>query len=150
MPASLGPYNGITWNWDDYDAVDNPYGLGNGGFREDTGLPLLLASFLLDAGMQFQMSATDTLAITGSASRVFTPATMRGVQVGQFMQATYNASNWMWGQITAVSATQVTILMSQSYGAGSYSAWTLNVTGPQAPAPTVDEGQLVLLARAMR
>jgi hypothetical protein len=138
MPATLGPYNGLTWNWDDYDASSNPRGLGNGGFREETGLKLLFESVLADVAASLRMTATDSVAI-GTGAKTFTPATMRGVTVGMDCYAIYDANNRIFGTITAVTATQVTITVPTggTTGSGTYASWTLQPTGPRGPEPNI-------------
>lgn len=149
MTVTLGPYNGLSWNWDDYDAVSNPRGLGKGGYREETGLKLLIDSFLADAASGLQMNAVDSVAI-GTGAKTFTPTTMRGVTVGMWMYAIYNGSNYMFGQVTAKTATQVTITVptGQAYGSGTYAAWTLQVSGPAGAEP--NPGKIIALADASK
>lgn len=147
MTATLGPYNGLTWNWDDYDSVSNPRGLGKGGYREETGLKLLFDSFLVDAASGLQMNATDSVAI-GTGAKTFTPTTMRGVTAGMWMYAIYDASNYLFGQVTTVTATQITITVptGQAYGSGTRAAWTLQVSGPAGAEPNL--GKVIALAAA--
>lgn len=131
MPATLGPYNGLTWNWDDYDAATNPRGLGKGGFREETGLKGLLDAVLADVGVSLQMAATDDVEI-GTGDKTFTPTVMRGVSVGMWCYAIYDADNYLFGQVTVKTSTQVTLTVpaGRAIGAGSYAVWTLQPTGP--------------------
>jgi hypothetical protein len=135
MPTGqLGPYNGLTWNWDDYDALTNPRGLGKGGYREETGLKLLFASHDADIAVGFQMSAADSLAIA-TGTKIFTPAVMRGVPVGAYLLALFDKDNWMYGQITAKDtlAGTVTLNVTQVAGSGTRAVWTLQPSSPQAP-----------------
>jgi hypothetical protein len=121
-------FDGTTYNSNGYDAVTNPGGLAEGGHRVNL-LPML-QDVLADVAVTLQMSSTTSLAI-GTGSKVFTPATMRGVAVGVFMFAIYDASNYMFGQVTTVSATQITVNVTATAGSGTYAAWTLQPTGPQ-------------------
>ena len=142
MPATLGPYNGLTWNWDDYDSSSNPRGLGKGGFREETGLKLLLNSVLADVAVSLQMTATDSVAIS-AGSKTFTPATMRGVTVGLPIWMIYDANNKMYGTIATVTATQITVTVAATgvTGSGTRAVWTLQPTGPAGPEPNL--GKLI-------
>lgn len=125
--------NGHAYNTDDYNAGSNAYGLGAGGWR------LLVTTFvydiLADAGIALQMTASDSLTI-GTGAKVFTPTTLRGVPVGAPVFALHDANNWMWGTVTALSATQVTITVTATAGAGTFASWTLQPSGPQGPVAT--------------
>jgi hypothetical protein len=120
-------FNGRTYNTDDYNTLSNPTGLGAGGAR--LLWSQLWTDIMTDVGVGFQMSAADSLAI-GTGAKVFTPATMRGVPIGSWVQVVNAASVWMWGQVTDKTATQITVDVSRTEGVGTYGAWTIQITGP--------------------
>lgn len=75
-------------------------------------------------------TSTDSISIgTGTKTLTYTSIPNLGWAVGQRLRFFNNASNYMEGVITAVSATSVTITSDLIQGSGSYSAWTISVTG---------------------
>lgn len=124
--------NGRTYNDDDISGA-NPTGLGAGGFK--TLWNQFVGDMLADVAVGFQMSSATNLAIAVGV-KVFTPATLRGVVVGGWIQAIKDAANYMWGQITAIDnvAKTITLNVTVAVGGGAYAAWTLQPTGPQGNA----------------
>lgn len=123
--------NGRTYNDDDISA-GNPTGLGAGGFK--TLWNQFVGDLLADLAIGLQMSSTTNLAI-GAGLKVFTPAVLRGVNVGGYIQAINDAGDWMWGQISAIDNVggTLTLNVTQIAGAGAHASWKLQPTGPQAP-----------------
>ena len=68
---------------------------------------------------------------------------MRGVVAGMQLLATYNGSNYMFGTITAVTATQVTMTVASGFttGSGTYSSWTLQPCGPPGAVSFASDAQ---------
>lgn len=133
--------NGHTYNDDDYNASTNPYGLGAGGFRILLGgTGQFLTDLLVDLGEVLQMSSVSSVAI-GTGAKTFTVATLRGVVVGMDCWAIYDASNRMFGTITAIDANagtvEITVASGNTTGSGTYATWTLQPTGPQGAAPSI-------------
>lgn len=111
--------NGTPWTFpddlSDYKQVDN--------------WPKVLDDVFADIANVLQMSATDSLSI-GSGTKVFNPAIMRAVKVGMHVQAIYDANNWMFGKITTLTASAITLTISTWEGSGTYAAWDLQPMPP--------------------
>lgn len=128
-------FNGHAYNTDDYNASTNPYGLGAGGARLIWNT--LWTDIMTDVSVGMQMSAADSITI-GTGSKTFTPAVLRGLPVGAPAWIIKDASNWMWGQVTAVTSTQITFNVTATNGSGTYTAWTIQPSGPQGPTATIN------------
>lgn len=75
-------------------------------------------------------TSTDSIAIgTGTKTLTYSSIPNLGWANGQRLRFYNNASNYMEGVITSVSSTSVTITSDLVQGSGSYSAWTISVTG---------------------
>lgn len=83
------------------------------------------------AGTTYVMETTSTTSNSISvASKTFNySATSLGWAIGTRIRAYNDASNYMSGVITAVSGISVTLDISYIVGSGTYTAWTLSVTG---------------------
>ena len=67
---------------------------------------------------------------TGAAVFTFNSAAPVGFFVGQRLRAVHTLSNYMEGQITALTATELTLNIDYTKGTGGpYTAWTIGVTG---------------------
>lgn len=123
-------FNGNTYNTRAYDAVTNPGGLDEGGFR--TNLLPMLEDVLEDVAVAGQMSSATSLAI-GTGSKTFTVGTFREPVIGEGMYAVYDATHYMWGTVSAYDAdlSTVTIDVTVTNLTGTYAAWTLKSTGPR-------------------
>lgn len=75
--------------------------------------------------------ASSTALTIGTGSRVFTTQTGMAYQVGTRVRAASaaNPSNYMEGIVTAYSGTFLTVNMSRTNGAGTFSDWMLSVAG---------------------
>jgi hypothetical protein len=91
------------------------------------------------AAADMTRSSTTNYAIASTGSKTFaytsTSANI-GWGIGMRIRAavTANPSTFMEGVITSVSTTQVIFTADNSAGSGSYSVWTLSVTGSVGPA----------------
>ena len=79
-------------------------------------------------------SATSVL--IGTGTQTFTTnlaATATAFSVGEYVRvyATASATNWMEGVITAFTGTTLTVNVTLTSGAGTFTAWTVSATGAQ-------------------
>ncbi|TNM61551.1 hypothetical protein FHN55_17005 [Streptomyces sp. NP160] len=77
-------------------------------------------------------STSSTSNAIGTGSKTFTTAAaMTGATVGQWVLITNTGTpaNFMRGQVTALSGTSITINVTEAGGSGTFTAWTLSVTG---------------------
>jgi hypothetical protein len=84
------------------------------------------------AGENAIVTRTSTSSISiGTGSRTFgyASATNLGWVVGSRLRSSNSASNWVEGVITSVSATSVTINVDLTSGSGSFSSWSIALTG---------------------
>jgi hypothetical protein len=76
------------------------------------------------------VSATSTTIGTGSKTfTVNTDAADSAFIVGNRVRVIYNSTNYMDGVITAYSGTSMTVLVDGTAGSGTYTAWTVSLTG---------------------
>lgn len=98
------------------------------------------------------VTATSTTSLSVSAaSKTFTTQANKYFPVGIFLLIVSDAApstNWMHGQVTAYSGTQLTINVTTSTGSGTHSDWTISLSGPVGPtgsagAPGAGTGDVV-------
>jgi len=80
---------------------------------------------------QFLETSSTSFSI-GTGSKVFTVSGGKAFVVGNFVLVTDDAApttNWMFGQITAYSGTSMTINVTVVAGSGTFTAWTISVSG---------------------
>jgi len=74
-------------------------------------------------------SITSLLIGSGTKTATYTSSSNLGWLVGTRLRFAYNASNYMEGAVTAVSATSVTITSDNILGSGTYTAWNIGIAG---------------------
>lgn len=93
---------------------------------------------------QIQSTSTTSLSIANSASKTFTTQAGKYFSPGIYVLAVETSApttNWMHGQITSYSGTQLVITTDAIAGTGSYADWTISLSGPIGPAgPTGPTG----------
>ncbi len=83
------------------------------------------------AAAQLIGSSTTSTAV-GTGTKVFTTQSSKFFGVGTDLLITSDANpttNFMLGRVTAYSGTSLTVDVSQSFGSGSFSDWTIRVSG---------------------
>jgi hypothetical protein len=124
--------------------ASGPYGatgasgvIGSSGSTGPTG-PQGATGLTGATGSTFFLTSTDSKSIAvGSASfNTAQNVPASGFKAGQYVYvvSVANASNYMAGYITAVAATNITVLVSYIAGSGTISSWTFVLAG--APGPT--------------
>lgn len=68
--------------------------------------------------------STSTTSATMAAGSVTLAVTVT-YQVGSYVRATYDGSNWMSGRVTASTGSSVTLWVDRVVGAGTYASWTV-------------------------
>lgn len=128
--------NGNTYNDGAYDAVTNPYGLANGGHRQNNNLINMLLDVLADASSPLLDSSETSLTI-GTGSKTVTLQDNRPIPAGAycFLINTADPTKWMWGQVTDHTGASLTVDVTSTNGAGSgITTWTIQPSGPQGAA----------------
>ena len=87
-------------------------------------------------------TSTTTLTINGG-SQVLTTQAGLGYTVGQRVRASYSATRYMEGYITAYSGTTLTFTCDYKAGTGSYDAWVLSPTTEQIVPEGGSTGQVL-------
>lgn len=122
-------------------APDNSLGADD-QFYIDTDSPITIygpkAAGVWPAGVQLEADDGSIVAVTsttslsiGTGTRIFTFAStpLIGWVVGTRLRASFDASNWMEGEVTAVSSTSVTIDVDLIAGSGTRASWGITITG---------------------
>lgn len=82
---------------------------------------------------------------TGSKVFTFNSAAPVGFYVGQRLRAVHTLSNYMEGQVVALTATELTLNIDYTKGTGGpYTDWTIGVTG-DTPSNDFNETNLALI-----
>lgn len=86
-------------------------------------------------------AGTSTTSMTiGTGTQTFTTQTGKAWQVGQpaMIASTASPLNWMAGTITAynTSTGAMTVVTARASGTGTFTAWTVSLTGPVVPDQT--------------
>lgn len=130
--------NGITYNDGAWDPVTNPYGLANGGWRQNSNLINMLLDVLADAssGMVDTSSSSHTI---GAGSKVFALNSNRAIAEGSpvFIIDTDTPTNFMWGQVTDHTGANLTVNVVYFEGSGTDNDWTIQPSGPRGTAGEV-------------
>ena len=82
-------------------------------------------------------SATSTLVGTGAKS--FTTQSGKQFQAGMWLLVVRTAAptTWMLGQVTSYSGTSLVMSISSTNGSGTYTDWSIGVSGPQGAAGSI-------------
>jgi len=122
---------GKPYNDGDWDAVDNPYGLGQGGHRQNNNFINLLLDLLSEASPALQDTSTTSLAI-GTGSKTLTLANNRPIPEGAdcYIIDAVTPANRMFGTVTDHTANQLTVNVTQAIGSGTHTSWIVQPTGP--------------------
>lgn len=93
---------------------------------------------------QIQSTSTTSLSIANSASKTFTTQSGKYFSPGVYVLAVETSApttNQMHGVITSYTGTQLVITTDAIKGSGTYSDWTINLSGPIGPTgPTGPTG----------
>jgi hypothetical protein len=102
----------------------------------------------LNADMTRASTTSNSIAL-GSVSFTFTSSsTNLGWLIGTRLRAYNDATHYMEGVVTAVSATAVTVTADYIVGAGTFSSWTIGVAGDPGPAGSGGSGSAFPIATA--
>lgn len=93
---------------------------------------IVTACNLPDAGIGYAGLTSTTSMSIGTGSKSFTVninSANSAFVVGNRVRLIYDATNYMEGTITAYSGTSMTVNVDTTAGSGTYSAWTIGLTG---------------------
>jgi len=94
-----------------------------------------------DDGINADMTRTsvtsNAIANSGSKTFAYSSSTNLGWLFGTRLRFANDASNYMEGTVTAVSATSVTATMDNSVGSGTYTSWNIGIAGDKGTAGDV-------------
>lgn len=105
-----------------------------------TNIPALALSIVNQSTKALNTTSTTSLAI-GTGSKAFTMASEVPFAVGAYVVISETAdptTNNMYGQVTAVSGTSLTVNVTETNGSGTIAAWTISIAGPVGPAGVID------------
>lgn len=121
---------GKAYNDGDWHAVDNPYGLGQGGHRQNNNFINLLLDLLSEASPGLQDTSTTSLAV-GTGSKVLTLANNRPIPEGVdlYIIDAATPTNRMFGTVTDHTGAQITVNATQSFGSGTHTSWVVQPAG---------------------
>ena len=96
-------------------------------------------------GPSYQATSTSSVTI-GTGSKSFTVETGRGYSTGQWLRATYDASNYVEGPVVSydsgTGALIINVLTGRAIGSGTYEAWNINICGDPGPANSLVVGSV--------
>lgn len=126
---------GKAYNDGDWHAVDNPYGLGQGGHRQNNNFINLLLDLLSEASPALQDTSMSSLSV-GTGSKVLTLANNRAIPEGidVYLIDAVTPANRMFGTVADHTGTQLTVNVTQITGSGTHTSWIVQPTGPVGPA----------------
>ena len=81
------------------------------------------------AGVGYDGVTSTTATLIGTGNKTLTINKQGAFVVGQRVQLTNSAANYMRGVITAISVTSVTVAVDVVGGSGTPAAWTMSVAG---------------------
>jgi hypothetical protein len=113
-------------------------------YAKDSGTWALVTSLVGPpgpAGPSLQGSSTTSNTI-GTGSKTFTVAAGLGYSVNMRLRIANDASNYIEGPVTAYSGTSLTINSTRAIGSGTFTSWTINVTGDVGPANSLTVGSV--------
>jgi hypothetical protein len=76
-------------------------------------------------------TTSNTIATSGSKTWNYTADTHLAWVVGQRLRAINDTTHYMDGTVTSVSSTSVTMTIDNGVGSGTFTSWTLCVSGPK-------------------
>lgn len=120
------PYNDGDWH-----AVDNPYGLGQGGHRQNNNFINLLLDLLSEASPALQDASTTSLTV-GTGSKTLTLTNNRPIPEGVdvYIIDSVTPANRMIGTVTDHTGSQLTVNVTLTAGSGTHASWIVQPTGP--------------------
>ncbi len=126
---------GKAYNDGDWHALDNPYGLGQGGHRQNNNFINLLLDLLSEASPGLQDTSTTSLAV-GTGSKSLALANNRPIAQGVdvYIIASATPTNRMFGTVTDHTDSMLTVNVTQTAGSGTHASWVVQPTGPVGPA----------------
>lgn len=126
---------GKAYNDGDWHAVDNPYGLGQGGHRQNNNFINLLLDLLSEAGPGLQDTSSTSLTI-GTGPKILTLANNRLIPEGIdiYVIDAVTPANRMFGTVTDHTGAQLTVDVAQTTGSGTYANWIVQPAGPHGLA----------------
>jgi hypothetical protein len=145
MPETSVTLNGVEYKNSDFVAS------GGYGYVDLFPLPILedmileliarRAEMIAAAGQAVSATSATSLTI-GVGAQNLTVDVDRGFAVGQWVTISYDATNYMIGQVTShnaeTGALAVLVPTAHAIGAGTYAGWSVNVSG--LPLPTSGVG----------
>jgi hypothetical protein len=91
-------------------------------------------------GDQYQTSSTTSNSI-GIGNKTFTVESGLAYTAGQTVVIAYDLSNYMEGKVDSYSSTTLVVEISSAYGSGTYTLWSINLSGTPGPTgPTGAQG----------
>jgi len=85
------------------------------------------------------LATSTTSTLVGTGARTFTTQASKQYQVGMWVIVvrTSAPTTWMLGQVTSYSGTSLAISVSAINGSGTYTDWSIGVSGPQGAAGSI-------------
>lgn len=85
------------------------------------------------------LATSTTSTLVGTGARTFTTQASKQFQVGMWVLVvrTSAPTTWMLGQVTSYSGTSLSISVSAINGSGTYTDWSIGVSGPQGAAGSI-------------
>lgn len=131
------PVNGVatTFNNQPWNAITNPFGLPNTGWRQNNNLFNLLLGLLAAASPGLQDTSATSLTI-GTGSKTVTLDSNRPIPAGVYCYLIDSAdtANLMGGKVTDHTDDSLTIDVIYTEGSGTIAAWTVQPSGVPGPA----------------
>jgi hypothetical protein len=87
------------------------------------------------------LATSTTSTLVGTGARTFTTQASKQYQVGMWVIVvrTSAPTTWMLGQVTSYSGTSLAISVSAINGSGTYTDWSIGVSGPQGAAGSIHD-----------
>lgn len=85
------------------------------------------------------LATSTTSTLVGTGARTFTTQASKQYQAGMWVIVvrTSAPTTWMLGQVTSYSGTSLAISVSAINGSGTYTDWSIGVSGPQGAAGSI-------------
>lgn len=85
------------------------------------------------------LATSTTSTLVGTGARTFTTQASKQFQPGMWLLVVRTSvpTTWMLGQVTSYSGTALAISVSATNGSGTYTDWSIGVSGPQGAAGSI-------------
>ena len=132
LTVTAGDYLQLMWQTENVQVFIETIAAGTSPTTPVSPGIIVTACNLPDAGIGYAGLTSTTSMSIGTGSKSFTVSinsANSAFVVGNRVRLIYDSTNYMEGTITAYSGTSMTVNVDTTAGSGTYSAWTIGLTG---------------------